>query len=215
MGLGPEALALKQDPFSHEFIERSLGRMTEGIRGQQGMLDDLSRQADVRSGIAPSSKAARRRTANIARDISQQESIGREGFGQKMAEAKLQNIRELAGHETGLRGISRQSQAQERAASMQAGAMRAAAGMSAGASRYGTDMQGMLAKLGIQFDASKTLGTGQSMRGFAQPFDIKNTMTQTKQSPGIAGILGGLLGAGGSIVGMGGFGGMGKGLMGK
>jgi hypothetical protein len=80
--------------------------------------------------------------------------------------------------------------------------------MAAGANRYGTNMQERLAKLGMQFDASKVLGTGQSMRGFSQPFANLNTYSKTSTSPGLAGILGAGAGMAGSLIGGGGIGSM-------
>lgn len=68
-------------------------------------------------------------------------------------------------------------------------------------------LTGLLAKLG--YDAANTLGTGQSMRGFGQPFNyLESSSTQTqKNNPGALGIIGTGLGFGSMFMPKGPFGG--------
>ena len=199
MGLGKEALALKNDPLDDDYINRALGRGVEGIHGEGRIQEDLARQAAARSGTDTSSPAYMRTFGNIGKEASGQASQFREGFSQKLAEEKLQNLRMLAEQETNLRGISRSAMGTENAART-----------GAAASNYASNnaRSGQMDSLRAQ--AAGMLGTGEAWRGFSQPFDVAhlNTETKTRENPGIGGLIGTGLGVASMFTPAGSFGSM-------
>lgn len=200
MGLGPEAMALKQDPFDDPFINKVFGQGTEVARGQHAVAQQNLSDMLARKGVSgPAAMALRAQMESSAASQQAQQAEQRAlGLGQE----RLQNQRLLAGQETDLRGKSRMALASER------GSVAALRGqrVAASASRFGSSMAaraGLLnTMLGQSGAAAGTLGTGGAMRGIGAPFDIKTSGEQTtqKEGGGLGGILGGALGIGSMLI---------------
>jgi hypothetical protein len=202
MGLGQYGKALDADPFTDDFSQKVLGKAMEGIRGmrerdEQSMLDTA-----LSAGISRDSPAFMRMGERMTRRTALAEQGTRRDVALQQAMEALANDRLQAQMETQLRGISRQAQGMERAAST---------GASASMSN---------ARLAALSSAAGALGGGGVLRGFAQPFDVAHlntggTGTQTAPQQGWGQRIGNAAasGLGGYATGMGMGGGKGGGAL--